>query len=200
MRPLAARLTSPHSGVPGQRGFALIAALMMLLMLTMLSLSMFRGLGLEERITGNTREKQRAFFAAQGALQNAESWLNSGNAGVGGACPMSSPTTTPQICNAATTPSQQTVATTDWNCTFGTVYAVSQLVPANNCSGALSANSPTVYMNPQFTISYLGPDPAAPTAYLYQVTSLGYGGNQNAVAVVQSVYSVGGGGTQQVSK
>ena len=50
-------------------------------------------------------------------------------------------------------------------------------------------------MDPQFAITYLGQDPGTPGAYLYQVTSLGYGGNQNAAAVVQSVYSVGGGST-----
>jgi len=54
--------------------------------------SMFRSLGLEERITGNTREKQHAFFAAQSALQSAENWLSSGNAGQGTACSMTSPT------------------------------------------------------------------------------------------------------------
>ena len=199
MKTVAPRGPSPRLHRPSQLGFVLIAALAMLAMLTMLAVGMFRGMGLEERITGNTREKQRAFFAAQGTLQNAENWLNSGNAGVGGACPMSSPTNSPQICNQATTPSQLTLATTDWNCTFGTAYSMAQLVPANNCSGQLSSSG-TAYMNPQFTISYLGPDPAAPTAYLYQVTSLGYGGNQNAVAVVQSVYSVGGGGNTVVSK
>jgi type IV pilus assembly protein PilX len=200
MRTLVLQLSAPGSRRASQRGFVLIAALAVLVILTMLAVSMFRGLGLEERITGNSREKQHAFFAAQSALQNAETWLNGGNAGVGGACPTSSPVPSAEICNSATTPSQQTLATTDWNCTFGTAYAVAQLVPAHNCSGALSASSPTVYMNPQFTISYLGPDPAGSGGYLYQITSLGYGGNQNAVAVVQSVYSVGNGGAQQKNK
>jgi len=36
---------------------------------------MFRGFGLEERITGNAREKQHAFYAAQTALQYAEQQL-----------------------------------------------------------------------------------------------------------------------------
>jgi type IV pilus assembly protein PilX len=208
MKTIARQGCQPRSGMPGEHGFVLIAALMVLLMLTMLSVSMFRSLGLEERITGNTREKQHAFFAAQSALQSAENWLSSGNASQGTACSMTSPTPKAQICTLATTPSPQNLATTPWSCTFGTTYVppaivvqgtlMQQLVPQTNCAGATSPG--TVYMDPQFAIAYLGQDPASPGAYLYQVTSLGYGGNQNAMAVVQSVYSVGGGGAQQVSK
>lgn len=207
MKTFARRLASPPARASSQRGFILIAALAVLLMLTMLSVSMFHSLGLEERITGNTREKQHAFFAAQSALQSAEYWLQS-NAGTGTACSMTSPTPSAQICTLATTPSAQSLATTLWNCSFGSTYVppsitvngtlTQQLIPETNCAGTTSQG--TVYMDPQFAITYLGADPASTGAYLYQVTSLGYGGNQNAVAVVQSVFSVGGGGAQQVNK
>lgn len=180
--------------MPAQRGFVLIASLAVLLMLTMLAVGMFRGLGLEERITGNTREKQHAFFAAQSALQSAELWLNSGNAGQGTACSMTSATVSPQICTTQTTPSLETLATTGWSCSFGTTYAPPALAPQQNCNGVVSATG-SVYMDPQYAITFLGADPGSPGAYLYQVTSLGYGGNANSMAVVQSVYSVGGGGS-----
>jgi len=203
MKILASQPASSRSCAPAQRGFVLIAALAVLLMLTLLSVGMFRSLGLEERITGNTREKQHAFFAAQSALQSAEAWLSGGNASQGTACSMVSPTVTPQICTLATTPAAQALATTAWSCSYGTTYVppavtvngnlIQQLIPETNCAGATSPG--TVYMDPQFAITYLGQDPASPGAYLYQVTSLGYGGNQNAAAVVQSVYSVGGGST-----
>jgi type IV pilus assembly protein PilX len=52
-----------------------------------------------------------------------------------------------------------------------------------------------VYRDPQFAITFLGADPGSAGSYLYQVTSLAFGGNSNAMAVVQSVYSVGGGGS-----
>ena len=208
MKTIARQLPVTRSGAPRERGFVLIASLLVLLMLTMLSVSMFRSLGLEERITGNTREKQHAFFAAQSALQSAENWLSSGNAGQGTACSMTSPTPKAQICTLATTPSPRNLATTAWSCTFGATYVppaivvqgtlMQQLVPQTNCAGATSPG--TVYMDPQFAIALLGADPGSPGAYLYQVTSLGYGGNQNAIAVVQSVFSVGAGGAQQVSK
>jgi type IV pilus assembly protein PilX len=192
------------AGGAAARGFALIASLAVLLMLTLLALGMFRSFGLQERITGNTREKQHAFFAAQSALQSAESWLLSGNAiqagtgtpSQGTPCSMSSPSPTPQICNTSTTPRQQTLATTVWNCEFGTMYtapSTTQLTAQTTCAGGTPSTG-SVYMIPQFAIGYLGADPTNLGAYLYQVTSLGYGGNQNAMAVVQSVYSVGASG------
>jgi type IV pilus assembly protein PilX len=163
----------------------LIVALAMLLMLTLLSVGMFRSLGLEERITGNTREKQHAFYAAQSALLYGENWLNQGNAGLPVTC--AGTTATPQVCSQASTPAQAALATQAWNTTFGTSYVPPTAIAQNTIA--------QYYASPQFGITYLGPDPAKPGAYLYQVTSQGYGGNSNAVAVVQSVWSVGSGGS-----
>jgi len=183
---------------PGrQRGFVLIAAMALLLMLTILSIGMFRSLGLEERIAGNAREKADAFYAAQSALQNAEAWLAAGNAGQGTPCSVVSPTPTPQICTQATTPTQQTLASTIWNATFGTTF----VPPMIDINGTMQAQMTAAqyYADPQYAITYLGPDPANAGASLYQITSQGFGGTANSVAVVQSVYSVGS-GTTVVSK
>ncbi len=178
---------------PRPKGFVLIAALALLLMLTLLSIGMFRSLGLEERIAGNTREKADAFYAAQSALQNAEAWLSAGNAGQGTGCSLVSPTNTPQICTLATTPAQQTLATTLWNATYGTTF----VPPVVTINGVVQAQMTTAqyFADPQYAITYLGPDPANANANLYQVTAQGFGGTQNSVAVVQSVYSVGSGTT-----
>jgi type IV pilus assembly protein PilX len=171
------------------KGFILIAALALLLMLTLLSVGMFRSLGLEERIAGNTREKADAFYAAQSALQNAEAWLSAGNAGAGTGCSLVSATPTPQICNVATTPTQQTLATTLWNATYGTTF-VPPVVTINGVpQQQMSASQ--YYADPQYEITYLGSDPANANSKLYQITAQGFGGTQNSVAVVQSVYSVG---------
>ena len=179
------------------KGFVLIAALALLLMLTLLSVGMFRSLGLEERIAGNTREKADAFYAAQSALQNAEAWLSAGNAGVGSACSLVSPTPTPQICTQATTPTQQTLATTLWYATFGTTFTPPVLNVNGNVESQMTAAQ--YFADPQYAITFLGADPANPNANLYQITAQGFGGTQNSVAVVQSVYSVGT-GTTVVSK
>lgn len=69
-----------------QRGIALITCLLLLVMLTLLAISMFRGYGLQQKLAGNTREKQRAFEAAESALQYGEYWLPVGTPGSGSPC------------------------------------------------------------------------------------------------------------------
>ena len=47
---------------------------------------MFRSMGLDEKIAGNMRDKQRALNAAETAEQYAENWLSLGNGSNGVAC------------------------------------------------------------------------------------------------------------------
>ena len=72
-----------------QRGMALVSALLLLLVTTMLGVAMFRSFGFLEGVAGNTREKQRALHAAQSAQNYAEWWLGASsglNATLGAAC------------------------------------------------------------------------------------------------------------------
>ena len=62
--------------VKAQRGMVLVTSLLLLLVVTMLAISMFRSMGLDEKIAGNMRDKQRALNAAETAEQFAESWLS----------------------------------------------------------------------------------------------------------------------------
>jgi type IV pilus assembly protein PilX len=61
-----------------QRGMVLIIAILLLLVVTLLAVAMFRGMGVDAKIAGNVREKQRAVHAALTAEQFAEFWLSSG--------------------------------------------------------------------------------------------------------------------------
>jgi type IV pilus assembly protein PilX len=61
-----------------QRGMVLIISILLLLVVTLLAVAMFRGMGVDAKIAGNVREKQRAVHAALGAEQYAEFWLSSG--------------------------------------------------------------------------------------------------------------------------
>ena len=182
--------------VGGDRGIVLIAALAVLLMLTLLSIGMFRSLGLGGRIAGNTREKAHAFETAQSALQAGESWLASGSATA--AVPCNGVSSVPEVCSSPIP--QQTFYSAPWS--FGTIFVPpsvtvngvtsSEVTTVPGSSGTLPQTQATyLYADPQYYIAVLGPDPANANATLYQVTALGYGGNPSAVAVVQSVYSVG---------
>lgn len=159
---------------PGERGFILVASMLMLLLLTILALSMANSFGLQELIAGNQREKTRAFEAAESALNYAEWWLNQpGNAGTGTNCnavataavvcsnPLNTPTALPWAAGVRYTPPPMSISTTGG---VGSYYAA-----------------------PMFYIQYLGISPNTGN-WMYLVTALGYGGNANAVAVVQSTF------------
>src|ERR1700678_3801318 len=65
------------------RGVLLISSLLLLLVVTIIALSMFRSFGIQEKIAGNMREKQRALQAAESAEVYAEVWLqNNGGSGL----------------------------------------------------------------------------------------------------------------------
>src|SRR5580658_202219 len=62
-----------------QRGVVLVSTLLLLLVMTLFALSMFRSFGVQEKIAGNMREKQRALQSAESAQQFAEVWLSNLN-------------------------------------------------------------------------------------------------------------------------
>lgn len=173
--------------IPSQNGFVLIAALIFLLVLSIFSVAMFRGFGLQDRIAGNIREKEKAFHAAESNLEFAEWWLTQGAADTGSNCsgllnanagqarvcsnPLLNPTTVPWRVGAAD---------------IGFTY-IPPATPAMNIStiGGLNA----YFAAPRFYIAYLGIDSTGQNS-LYQVTASGFGGNQSSIAVVQSTYAL----------
>lgn len=183
-----------------QKGFALVVSLLILVVLTLLGVSMFSNVGLQQKMAGNIREKNRSFHAAQTALQFGEWWLTqSGHATQGVNC--SGPSTTLTVCcNAPSTtstplPCGSTASSTNvytqvpWN-NFGFTYSApvsGQLTVST--SGGLNtyASSPHIYIQWLSQDHYLGGD-------LYRVTAWASGGNANAITVVQSIYLVNAGG------
>src|SRR5271163_127073 len=66
-----------------QCGMVLVSSLLLLIVVTIIALSMFRSFGIQEKIAGNMREKQRALQAAITAEVFAEAWLQTnGGSGV----------------------------------------------------------------------------------------------------------------------
>lgn len=173
------------------RGFALITSLLMLVVVTLLALGMFRSLGLQEKIAGNTMEKQRSLQAAESALQYGEWWLSQGNGGPGVACSAvynANVVTNMRVCsnplpaNAASTLPWS--ARGDYLPPNMTVAAGGGLVAAGVNAGDIN-----YYAQPSLYISYLGLD-ATGQMTLYQVTGVGYGGSVNGASVVRSTYAM----------
>ena len=180
-----------------QRGMALIASLLLLVVVTILALSMFRSFGVEEKIAGNVREKQRALHAAESAQQYAERWLAS-NATFGTGCTalLNANLNQGQICSAplVNNNDHSKIVTLPWpgvGVTYNPAKADGTLML--NVAAAGTAQD-TYYAVPQFYIYDVGPS-ADGTGELYQIDALGYGSNPNAVAIVESTYVVGTGVT-----
>ncbi|HEY3786432.1 MAG TPA: PilX N-terminal domain-containing pilus assembly protein [Steroidobacteraceae bacterium] len=191
------------TAVGPQRGMALISALLLLLVVTIMAISMFRSYGMQEKIAGNTREKQRALNSAVSAQQYAEWLLQSGVAPATAACNALVPATTPQVCNNPLNtlgpggigdytilPWGVGVIFTPFTTNNGNVDGLLNTVstsPSTSGSGLLKQES--YYQTPNFYIQDLGAL-ATGNGEVYQVDAVGYGGTSNAVAVVESTYLI----------
>jgi type IV pilus assembly protein PilX len=178
-----------------QRGIALIAAILILLVITILGMAMFRGYGMQQRIGGNTRDKSRAFHAAMAGQNFAEWYLtqnNGANAATTATCSgtkdavTAAQAATPMVCiNVIPT----SVAYPD---TWGAAFTYTPTGMSTTAgAGAYS-------QVPQFYISSLGSpsggssykSPIGQTQAMFQIDAAGWGGTPQAVAVVESSYIV----------
>jgi type IV pilus assembly protein PilX len=180
-----------------QKGMVLVSSLLLLIVVTLIAISMFRSFGIQEKIAGNMREKQRALQAAVSAQSFAENWLEA-NSGSTASAPCTSVLNANlgqgQICSNAltgvTTPVVPDVTVVPWP--FQVTYTPAGLSTSTTTSvSAATVANPTYYGAPAFYISDMGPstDPSYP-GEIYQIDAYGYGGNQVTVAEVESTYVV----------
>jgi len=166
---------------------------LLLLVVTIVALSMFRSFGIQEKIAGNMREKQRALQAAVTAQQFAEVWL-SGNAGSTPSGPCSSlmngNSGQGQICSNQL-PIVLPSFTTSLPWQIGVTYTPPGMLTPSTTTTANSILNPLYFSAPTFYISDLGASKDGNTpGEVYQIDAVGYGGNSNTVAVVESTYVV----------
>ncbi len=168
----------------------LVSSLLLLLVVTILALSMFRSVGMQERIAGNVREKQRALHAAESAQQYAEWWLANGTNAASAAvvCTnlLNANLGQGQICSNKLAAAVGNVTTVPWQ--SGGVDMGVNFTPPNMTVTAAS-DAGTYVAPPRFYISDLG-KAASGQGEVYQIDAVGYGGSTGAVAVVESTFSV----------
>jgi type IV pilus assembly protein PilX len=170
-----------------QRGMALITSILLLIVLTIMALSMMRSYGVEERIAGNTRDKQRAFNAAVSAQQYAEYWLSSGANTASATCSGVVPSTTGQVCTNVLT----NLNSLPW--AAGVTYTQFTANQGGSTVQTTVSSTPTVgsyFLAPVFYIQDTGGPPAGGTGELYIIDAVGYGGSSGTVAIVESTYVV----------
>jgi type IV pilus assembly protein PilX len=177
-----------------QRGVALIAAILVLLVITILGMAMFRGYGRQQRIGSNTRDKSRAFHSAMSGQNFAEWYLtqNNGlNAATTATCAGTSDamhnvsTSTPMVCSNVI---PTTVASPD---TWGAAFTYTP-------TGMNTSTATTYAQQPQFYISSLGSpsggssykSPIGQTQAMFQIDAAGWGSSVQSVAVVESSFIV----------
>ena len=177
-----------------QRGMVLISSLLLLVVVTIIALSMFRSFGIQEKIGGNMREKQRALQAAVSAQSYAENWLSANATEVPAPCAtlLNANINQGQICSNKLSATVVDITNVPWK--IGTAdIGVKYLPPGMVVSGTTSVSlaNPTYFDVPRFYISDLGPsaDPNIP-GEIYQVDAVAYGGSSSTAAVVESTYAV----------
>jgi len=189
-------ITRAHRPPQLQRGVVLVTSLLLLLVVTIMALAMFRGFGIQEKVAGNMREKQRALQAAVSAQTYAEQWLIT-NAGTlpPAVCStvMNANAQQGQICSNqlwVSLPVGVPVTTLPWQI-GGNNVGVTYTPPGMNVAAASAASSNNYSFAPIFYISDGGQsfDPNVP-GEVYQIDAAGYGGNGNTAAVVESTYAV----------
>lgn len=160
-----------------QRGIALVMGLIFLAVLTLLSVAAMRGTLLEERMAGNSRDRDLAFQSAELALRAGEAVLS------GAVLPAFATGTpyTPRI--AAGAQRDYWIDTHDW----GTAAAAVAAAPANTAAA------------PRFVIEQLNVTSGAGGGGLgfgalsesgvYRVTARGVGQSANTVVILQAVFN-----------
>jgi type IV pilus assembly protein PilX len=172
-------------------GFILVSGLIFLVVVTLLSLSILRSQNTQESIAGNTRDKQRAYEAAQSALHYGEWWLSRASerlpqSGCSNAVVNGNDLDNMVICAAA--PGADVLAL-PWP------YRIEYRPPGltKSSAGGLALSGDINYQDtPGLYIQSLGTGKSSGTGQpdLYLITAYGYGGNPDTVAVVQSTYQI----------
>lgn len=187
-----------HSSRSIQHGVVLISSLLLLLVVTIMALSMFRSFGIQERIGGNVREKQRALQVANSAQQYAEWWLATQSSapiavsnGIAASADVVCTNTLinvntgglPTICNNSLV-NLAGVSTVLWP-SSGTTVGVIYTPPGMNLAPGVN-----YYTNPpRFYIADVG-TLATGRGEVYQVDAYGFGLTSNAIAVVESTVAI----------
>ncbi len=164
-----------------QKGSVLLVSLMMLLVLTILAISVMNLSTTSEKLTGNQRDQNIAFQAAESALTDAEGWLKQ----------QVIPPTSTAACNPAACPvfnlngvSNLKTQNASWWATYGTPYSGKIQQAKTQPRYVIEQYSFIPYdLNPQTRASGRG-------YYYYRVTAQGNGATDNSKSVVQSIYSI----------
>lgn len=183
-----------------QRGSAMLMALLILIVLTLLGVFASSSGIMQERMSGNFRDSARAFEAAEAGARWIEAWFAS----------LRNVTQQPFVCDGTCTPGTDVIwapgnypgdlsAQNDaWWAATGNPYGIdpATLAPATSAADTVATTLPTPYVSqqPQIVVEHthfardtLGIGSTG--VNFYRITSRATGGVQNNVAIVQSTFA-----------
>lgn len=168
-----------------QRGATLIVVMLLLLVTMLMAVAGLRTANLEERMAGNTRDRQIAFQAAEAALRDAEQLIAGNTSGPFSPLrPSSFDATCPTgLCRSSLlTPLWSGFSDSEWTSSKTWAYGAA--------TGASAL--PDLASQPRFVIEYQGTlqpiEPGKPCVALFLVTARAAGSGAGSTAILQSVY------------
>ena len=176
-----------------QHGVALITGLIFLVVLTLISVTAARMSSLEERMSGNMRDRSLAMQAAEMALRDAERDIR-GGAGITRAPAISGLTNFNFVCTAGLC---YNGPAGNANGTSWIINPVWSLPIVNNMTAAPSVAYGTytgaignvaLSAQPRYIIEGIEKNGSGTTVYYYRITVRAQGANANTVVRLQEVY------------
>lgn len=162
-----------------QSGVVLIVSLVMLLLLTIIGITGMQVSGLEEKMAGNSKEKNLAFQAAEAGLRDAENdILNSGR--ISGLTGMNN------ICTDGLCYTANPILHIEDNVGF-----VASAVRYGTYTAATDLMNIPALQQPRYLVvgMKLWPPGAVNWKYMYKVTALAQGGQATTSSILQEVYA-----------
>jgi type IV pilus assembly protein PilX len=174
-----------------EEGFILVTGLLFLVVMTLIGLALFRSTGLLDRLTANSRDKQRSFEAAETAVEYGVWWLQTPGGGTFNSCSGNTNATvaTLTVCTDALPTSLSTIAALGW---VGQAFAYTPpnmtVASSSTVGGMNTGGTDVIYWKPPgLYIENLGMSADGVSQY-YQITGYGYGGDSNTVTVVRGSF------------
>ena len=172
-----------------QHGVSLLISLLLLLVLSVATIAAMQTSGLQERIAGNSRDRNTAFNAAESALRDAESYMSTDlnlplfDGSVAGHYAMNSFPSLVVTRVAANTQNDGSNPAI-WSDPAGLAYLKTNGISYGTKTSV--AALPEVTVQPTFIIEQMMPD--ANRAITYRITAVGLGPDASVV-VLQSYYT-----------
>ncbi|WP_082120881.1 pilus assembly PilX family protein [Dyella japonica] len=149
------RTCPPSAGARAQRGVALVVALILLLLITMVGLAAVHGTIMQQRMTANQYDREQAFQSAEAAVRAASALIPTQPSIIWHNCQAGGITCLPNPFNDPTLPS-------------GNINTVAKGTAAGNYTATVTAAS-----QPQFVVENMG-------NWVDQTTNTGFGQTGNS--------------------